>query len=68
MCLPVFLPGVGGFGVDKELYNDINNVTRGFYHPKGYPIAKCRMGLAGRIMFLLLFFVNMGCGYADKNV
>ncbi|MDT8301900.1 MAG: hypothetical protein RQ760_10485, partial [Sedimentisphaerales bacterium] len=39
--------------------------------PKGAnsnPIAKyCKTAL-WRIMFLLLFFVNIGCGYADKNV
>jgi hypothetical protein len=32
------------------------------------PITQSHKELAGRIMFLLFFFVNMGCGYADKNV
>ncbi len=28
------------FCVDKEPYDCFNNVTRGFYHPKGCPFAK----------------------------
>ena len=36
--------------------------------PNSKPITKYQKAVAGRIMFLLLFFVNMGCGYADKNV
>jgi hypothetical protein len=33
--LPAFLSGIGGFCVDKEPYNDIDNATRGIYNPKG---------------------------------
>ena len=38
------------------------------YKPNSNPIAKYSKTALWRIMFLLLFLVNIGCGYADKNV
>ena len=38
MCLPVFLPGVGG--AENEPYDCFKNVTRVFYHPAGCQFGK----------------------------
>jgi hypothetical protein len=45
VCLIACLPGVGGFCVDKEHYDDINNATRGIYHPKWCKFQKILLDL-----------------------
>ena len=59
VCLPVFLPGVGGFCVDKKPDNYIRNATRGIYHPKGCQFQtapRLKKNLLIRIILKIIFY------------